>query len=251
MLIITDCRLPISAKERLLEQNNQVVLLPPHPALPVPVASHPDMLLFFAPDAIYCSNSYWEHAKKELTLLSDALSLEVRFTLSDLGDRYPHDILFNAAPLGSRLICHPTHTARELRTHPTYDIIPVRQGYAKCSILPVGRSALITEDPSIAHTARQNNIDVLQIKQNAVKLTGYSTGFLGGAASFAPFSNVQEILFCGSLDTHPDADQIRDFCNARGFETISLSDEPLYDVGTMFVFDLNTNKGDKNDERKN
>ena len=243
MLIITDHRLPPAVKRRLTAQGNLLVCLPPHPSLPVPVASHPDMLLFFAPDAIYCAKDYWEVATKELTQISRILALETRCIDARLGARYPYDVPLNAAPIGRSLFGHPTHTARELRTHPAYDLIPVRQGYAKCSILPVGDSALITEDPSIARAAHERKIDVLEVRQNAVALKGYSTGFLGGAASFAPFGNTQEILFCGSLDTHPDADRIREFCTARGFEAISLSDEPLYDVGTMFAFELQ-DKGD-------
>ena len=243
MLIITDHRLPLSVKRRLTEQGNHLICLPPHPSLPTPVASHPDMLLFFAPDAIYCASDYRKLAREELSQISDILELELRCIDAKLGMRYPDDVPLNAAPVGRHLFCHPTHTAKELCAHPAYNRIPVRQGYAKCSILPVGASALITEDPSIARAARERRIDVLEVHQNAVALKGYSTGFLGGAASFAPFGSMQEILFCGSLDSHPDADQIRNFCAARGFEAISLSDEPLYDVGTMFVFHLQ-DKGD-------
>ena len=237
MLIITDCRLPTPVKKRLMERKNQVIQLPPHPTLPTPVASHPDMLLFFTEEAIYCEKSYAQIAKDELACLSATLSIKLRYITEELGNYYPFDVKLNAAPVGSRLFCHPLHTAEELRNHPAYNVVPVRQGYAKCSVLPVGDSALITEDPSIARAARKNQTDVLQVRHGAVGLNEYSTGFLGGSASFAPFGNIQEILFCGSLDSHPDAESIRSFCEARGFETVSLSEEPLYDVGTMFVFD--------------
>ena len=239
MLIISDYRLPIPVKKRLMECENQVIQLPPHPTLPAPVASHPDMLLFFTSDTLYCAKSYRQIAKQELDLISSALSLEIKCIEAELGNRYPLDVPLNAAPIGWKLLCHPKHTAAELRAQKDYTVIPVRQGYAKCSILPVGDSALITEDPSIARAARKNHIEVLQVRQNCVRLKGYATGFLGGAASFAPFGDSREILFCGSLDTHPDAARIREFCLSHGYHTVSLSDEPLYDVGTMFVFDLN------------
>ena len=200
------------------------------------------MLLFFAPDAIYCEKNYAQIAKDALAFLSAKLSLEIRYIAAELGNYYPFDVQLNAAPVGKHLFCNLKYTADLLCRHPAYKVIPVRQGYAKCSILPVGDSALITEDPSIVRAAQNNQIDVLQVAPKAVKLNGYSTGFLGGAASFSPFGDCNEIFFCGSLDSHPDAQRIRDFCTARGFEPVSLSDEPLYDVGTMFVFDLHTNK---------
>lgn len=248
MLIIADNRLPLAVRERLTARDNRLVLLPPHPALPHPVASHPDMLLFFAPDAIYCSAGYQKIAARELTLISELLSLEIRILSAELGGQYPFDIPLNAAPVGTLLFCLPTHTAAELCTHAAYRAVPVRQGYAKCATLPVGDTALITEDPSIARAAHREGLAVLQVRQNAVRLSGYSTGFLGGAASFAPRGDSREILFCGSLDTHPDAQRIRAFCEAHGYEAVSLSNEPLYDVGTMFTFSTNISKGDQNDE---
>lgn len=236
MLIITDCRLPTAVRDNLTKQGHRLIPLPPHPALPTPVASHPDMLIFFTKDALLTTESYRRIARDEIAFIASALELKVQTVAAELGNRYPYDVPLNAAPVGSLLFCHPEYTAAELLTRKAFRTVPVRQGYAKCATLPVGSSALITEDPSIARAARKNGIDVLQISQNAVKLSGYSTGFLGGAASFAPFGDCHEILFCGSLDTHPDAAAIRTFCTVRGYKAVSLSDAPLYDVGTMFVF---------------
>lgn len=234
MLALLDSKIPHEAVKALQERGFSILKLPPHPALPTPIASHPDMLVFFAPDAIFCTESYASIAKKELQTLSAACNKPIRTILQKYGDRYPHDILLNAAPIGKRLFCLRGHTATELTEHPDFKICSVRQGYAKCSTVPVGEHALITEDPSIAAVAESEGLEVLRVAQNAVRLEGYSTGFLGGASSFSPYRGLSELFFCGSLDSHIDAKRISTFAAEHGFESVSLASFPLTDVGTMF-----------------
>ena len=50
------------------------------------------------------------------------------------------------------------------------------------------------------------------------------------------YSYEKTVFFCGDAKKHQDYDKIYDFCSACGYEIISLSDEPLYDVGTIFFF---------------
>lgn len=233
MTAVVDSRIPVAAERALTERGFTICKLPPHPSLPPPAASHPDMLVFFAQDAILCTRSYHAIAQKELETVSRAAQRPIGILSGEVSDAYPHDILLNAAPMGDRLLCLPTHTANEITAR--YRVIPVKQGYAKCSTLPVGEGALITADPSIARAAHANRIDVLSVRAGYVSLTGYDTGFLGGAASFAPYFPTREILFCGALTSHPDGEAIRAFCNERGFETVSLSKEELTDIGTIFL----------------
>ena len=147
MLAVVDCRIPWDAAAELARRGYTVLHMPPHPALPSPVASHPDMLLFFAPDAIYCTNSYQAIAQRELSVLSAHTQKPIRTVTGEVGERYPTDILLNAAPVGDRLFCLPAHTARELTAQAGYRVVPVRQGYAKCSAVPLTHNALITADP--------------------------------------------------------------------------------------------------------
>ncbi len=233
MTAIVDARIPPTAEKDLSDRGFAIVKLPPHPALPDPVASHPDMLLFFAQDAVYCTKSYHETAKNELAMIALAAQRPLVILKDELGATYPHDIRLNAAPVGSCLFCLPTHTENEIKEG--YRIVPVRQGYAKCSTVPVGERALITADPSIARAASVNQLDVLKIRAGYVTLPCYDTGFLGGASSFAPYGGTREIFFCGNLATHPAHAAITAFCNNHGFETVSLTDEPLTDVGTIFL----------------
>lgn len=235
MTAVVDARIPLTAEQALRDRGFAILKLPPHPSLPTPVASHPDMLLFFARNAVFCTKSYYTVAKAILEKLSRAAQRPLVAVKEELGATYPHDILLNAAPIGDHLFCLPEYTANEIKEG--YRVVPIRQGYAKCSTVPVGERALITADPSIARAAQVNGIDTLTIRAGHVALSGYDTGFLGGASSFAPYGGTSEIFFCGNLSTHPDHAAINGFCNEYGFDTVSLSDEPLTDVGTIFLIE--------------
>ena len=234
MLAITNHTFPQQAEAELNRQGHRVLRLPPHPSLPSPVASHPDMLLFFAKDKILCTKSYYQIALRELDEISRVCGLPLHFIDAEYGSEYPLDVLLNALPLGEHLFCNTKTVAPEL-LH--LGLIPkyVKQGYTKCSVLPLGNDALICADASIAAAARESGIDVLQIEAGHITLEGYDYGFIGGCASFAPFGGLETVCFCGDLAQHPAKKRIKSFCAMHHFEVCSLGDFPLLDVGTIFM----------------
>jgi hypothetical protein len=233
MIAVIDSRMPWEAQRALTSLGYKLCHLPAYPTLDTPVSGHPDMLVFFSRDAIYTTRSYAALAQDALEELHRHTKLPIVCTENDLQKQYPHDVLLNAAPIGNNLFCLPAHTADELQKQ--YRIFPVKQGYAKCSTLPIGEHALITEDPSIAKVVTALGIDVLEVRSNAVRLAGYSTGFLGGASSYSPYESTDTVLFCGALELHPNAGEIRDFCKKHQKTPISLGSFPLTDVGTIFL----------------
>lgn len=235
MLAVLDCKFPIEAETALIELGHLPLRLPPHPLLPPPVASHPDMLLFFASDAVFCTQSYAEIAKCELRKISEHLKLPIRTVKKDYGAQYPSDVLLNAAPIGSYLLCSPKAVAPELVEGYGDFVLPVRQGYTKCSVLPIGNHALITSDSSIASVAMHKGLDVLQISPGHIRLDGYNYGFIGGCTSFLPYKDTDTVYTCGALSAHPDATRIIDFCKQYGYCIRSLGTFPLTDVGTIFL----------------
>ncbi len=243
MTVVLDIRTPEPVRAALREKGFSVIPLPPHPALPAPVASHPDMLVFFAPDGVCCTESYLKIADKELRAITEIIQKPIVAVKDEYGNRYPGDILFNAALVGDNLFCLKEHTCPRLLSLKGIKTCAVKQGYAKCSTLPIGSGSLITEDPSIARVAQANGLEVLRIDAHNVCLPGYDTGFLGGASSFAPYQNMKEIYFCGDLNRHQNAESIQQFIVKHGFTPISLSSDPLLDVGTMFFIERNSNNG--------
>lgn len=234
MLAVTNHTFPRECENALMSLGHRTLRLPPHPSLPAPVASHPDMLLFFAPDAILCTHSYYRIAAKELEEISLAYGAPIRCISEEYGSKYPADVLLNALPMGRNLICNTKTAAAELLT---LEMMPhhVNQGYTKCAALPLGERALITSDASIATKARKIGIDVLQIQPGHISLLGYDYGFIGGCASFGPRAVPDSVFFCGDPTQHPDGEQIASFCKMQGFQPIYLTTAPLRDVGTIFM----------------
>ena len=235
MIAILDCRTPLSAQSMLRERGFEPILLPPHPALPSPVASHPDLLLFFTESECLTVRSYARVAEPILNIIAQKSDREIVFCDEELGDPYPKDILLDAVQIGEQVICYPDHTSKKIIEQFQDNVISVRQGYAKCACVPVSDRALITADRSIEKAAKNAGISVLLIEEGNVDLPGYNMGFIGGAASYSLDQNLNEIYFCGDLERHPNGDQIRAFCHRHGKIAVSLGDFPLLDVGTMFL----------------
>lgn len=235
MLALIDARAPLPLERWLEALGHTPLRMPPHPVLQAPVASHPDMLLFPAPDAIYCTRSYAEIANRELECIAAAAKRPIRYIDAEYGTQYPHDVLLNAACVGNTLFCLPQATAKEIVAHVAFFLATIKQGYAKCSVIPVGENALMTADTSIARAAEARGMDVLRLCTGHIALDGYDYGFPGGAASYAPYGGTDTILFCGDLSLYPSGEDMRCFCNAHGHRLADCKGLAPTDVGTLFL----------------
>ncbi len=235
MLAVTDIRTPaecISALERL---GARVVLLPPLPSLPAPVASHPDMLIFPMGGRLLTHGAYLKIAKEQLQTISEAAGLDLAFIEETAADTYPRDVLLNAARVGDSIIASESAISAHIKQYCAdrgVRLINIKQGYAKCSVCVIDDHAIITADRGIARAATSAGIEVLTVTPGHVALPGYDTGFIGGASG----SFDDTVCFCGDITTHPDHMAILDFCAVHGKKVVSLGYTPLTDVGTVFFF---------------
>ena len=107
-------------------------------------------------------------------------------------------------------------------------LIPVRQGYAKCSTAVVSEHAIITADSGIANAASLAGLDVLKLQPGYIHLDGYAYGFIGGTCGKLSAST---IAFAGSVNRHPQAAEILKFLEQHQVQAISLYEGPLQDIG--------------------
>ena len=225
---VVDHRMTDELQRKLLNYADRVLRLPPHPSLPKPVASHPDMLMWFHKDRVVTFADYAPLAKQTLDALSE-IGYTVLLDQTPPKDKYPHDVPMNCATVGNKLIAN-TKFASRLVLGEGLEAVHTQQGYAKCATVTVSDNAIISADPSICQAAKSSGIHVLAIQQGHVHLEGYDTGFIGGCTGVTE----TEVLFTGDLTTHPDGQRISDFCAAHGKKAVSLSPSPLYDYGTVF-----------------
>ena len=140
----------------------------PNRSLPAALCRHADMLVH------PLGNGEVLAAQGE-GRLCNALSgfgFAVTFLKKELAPHYPGDVALNAARIGSRLVCNEQAAAPELleaARRMGLELIPVKQGYAKCSLCIVSENAVITADEGLAYTLCRAGLDVLKIIPGCIR----------------------------------------------------------------------------------
>ncbi len=174
-----------------------------------PVANHPDL--------VFC------RLKDGMTFEGDP---------ERLSPKYPGDVIYNGCSTGEYFIHDLRVTDPELLDavkRAGLKCVNVRQGYSRCSILPVDGKSIITYDKGCDLALTAAGLNVLRIRPGHVLLPGYNEGFIGGTAGRVG----DEILFNGDLSAHPDFEAIRDFICERGLGLKYFDDCPLTDIGSI------------------
>ena len=222
---------PNKIKKSITARGFEIFELARDERLPSPIASHADTLMFKLEDKVFVSRAYF---KENRTLFAE---LEKRGCCiipceRELGGEYPEDIAFNVATVGRYAFGRFDFVADEIKREligRDYELVDVKQGYAKCSTAIISDNAIITADSGIAKNAATLDIDVLRVSaaEDAIELNGYGYGFIGGACAL--FENT--LYSCGNIELHPDYEPIKCFCDAHGVSICSLTGGKLYDVG--------------------
>ena len=169
------------------------------------------------------------HLGKEKFLIEGS-NAPVKKMLNDMNAEYETVIgitaaypLLNACINGNTIICNTKKTDKRIIDHAVSNrmkILHTNQSYTKCSVAIISENAIITADKGIASLCRNENTDVLLIKEGRIELKGYPYGFIGGCCGkLSP----DIIAFSGKIKDHPDYDNkdaaVIKQCNACGFTT--------------------------------
>lgn len=206
--------------ELLSDFGAEVISFPPNGDLPAGTARHADLSLH------YLGNGRFFNAE----------GFTVKGTETDgfcrVGNSYPADCALNCAETGRFVICNPRVVSAELlgMLSERYAVIPVKQGYTKCSTAVADANSVITEDEGITLAAEKYGLDVLRIRPGYVKLPGYDRGFFGGCSGLI----AKDVFFVnGDLRRHPDAQKITDFLSARGITAAYPRNTDITDIGSI------------------
>ena len=149
-----------------------------------------------------------------------------------LSDKYPYDCPLNCVIIGKYMICN-VDTARkdvlEYCRRNSFEILNVKQGYTKCSVVPVSENAVITDDISI-YKGCKDRLDVLFVDKGFVRLDGFEYGFIGGSAGKL---GRNLLAFTGRIYDDFIRNKIENFCSLHNVQCVYLSDEKIYDVGSI------------------
>ena len=92
---------------------------------------------------------------------------------------------------------------------------------------------MICADRGLERSFSANGIDVALIENGGIALPPYEYGFIGGATGV--FGN--KVYFIGDYKRHPSAEIIENALSSEGYTPISLSDEPLFDLGGLIFLE--------------
>ena len=157
-----------------------------------------------------------------------------------MDSHYPYDVSLNQAVLDKTIIGRKDSCAQSILKYAEinkYNYTSIKQGYAKCSTLILGKTAIISADHGIISIANKLGFNTLLIENGSkeIKLDGYEYGFIGGASTV--FENT--VYFFGNIDLHSQGKKITQFCNENGFNVISLEKEMLCDIGGAIILSYN------------
>lgn len=230
-LAVVDSRISGASRQSLEASDVTTLRMMPHPALYDAVKCHPDMLLnHIGTDLIVYAPG------TDDTLLDGLRAYGFRLIRGgrSITGTYPGDIAYNAARAGRYYFHNLKHTdavLAELLEKQGIEPVHVEQGYAKCSVLPVDESSIITADAGIARAAEKKGFDVLLLEnERSIKLPGLDYGFIGGACCMM---SKTVCAVNGSLDKLDGKAEITSFLSKRNISIVNLSDESVTDIGSI------------------
>ncbi len=149
------------------------------------------------------------------------------------GSEYPDDCRLNAVRIDNKLICNPASVSDKILKKAESDgliIIPVKQGYTKCSVCVVDAGSIITDDESIYKSAANYFDDILYVQKGSIRLSGMNYGFIGGCTGKL---GKNKLAFNGRIESHTDSNKIIDFLDKHKIEAVELTDDTLEDIGSI------------------
>lgn len=222
----------LSLSEALLKYGFEPIYLPKLDILNSLVNNHADTLIFSDGKNLIGNIDY---INKLPSFLNKKISGVCDIPFGD----YPTDTVFNALVIGNILFAKLDSLSPALLAYAKKQglkICNTKQGYTRCSTIPIGNNYAITADKGVYKILKENGIEALLIESGYIKLKEKDDGFIGGA-SFVDESQ-KSIYFFGNISLHPSYSKIIEFTYNIGYECKSLlPDVQLFDIGGGIIID--------------
>lgn len=227
ILIIADKRLPLPAKNALKTTGN-LQSLQTEGIVYKSISGHPDIFMCQGDEGLVVAPCLPGNISEALN------STDTRFYTgsSDPGRVYPDSARYNAVVTAEYIIHNLKITDPAIfLAFPGRRHLHVSQGYTRCNLLTLDNDHFITSDRGIEKVLLAEGKRVLYADPAPVRLRGQKYGFFAGCCGI--FN--AEVLISGSLNFHPQGEDIRTFIEECGFIARELYDGPLVDVGGIFI----------------
>ncbi|MCL1834029.1 MAG: hypothetical protein FWG49_05945 [Leptospirales bacterium] len=226
--VIIDPRLDEECVKNLERAGFRVIAVTLTDLVDKPISGHPDIQMF-----LHEKNLFVHPDIDKNFIVSIERYVNIIQCSTKLKKNYPDDIPYNMALVGNFAIHKKNFTDSTIQDYffnNGITIVDTKQGYTKCSTLIVNDNSIITSDRSIADAAKSVGIETLLISNNYIGLPGYNHGFIGGASG----SYGNTIYLTGSIDHHPNRDEIESFIAYKNMRLKILSSKEIIDAGSLF-----------------
>lgn len=236
-LAIVSERIKAQEKAALENEGFTVLSCPSSPLLPPPIAHHPDAIMAVLGKELYCYEGYYKENTAFFEVLAAACPhLTVRPLKDAQTSLYPGDCAYNLLSIGRHAFYNPKGLSAALSLACEKDGLishHVHQGYAACTVCVVGDRLAITADSGMEKALAHEGISVLKIAEGGISLPPYASGFIGGASGCYE----KKVYFFGDITKHPSHKEIARFLSEAGFIPVSLSEDPLCDLGGILFIE--------------
>lgn len=221
MLIISN-KASLDFKSFLADQNIDFIETIDNPNLDRRIGDHPDLSLFALDnDNIIVAAEVFDYYKNKLTGKNMIKG-------SSVSEKYPKDSIYNLLRFKDFYI-HNDFTEENIERilkERNYKHLFVKQGYSRCSIIPL-RESLLTSDYGIYKTLK-DKVDIILLENDKIELDGFDQGFIGGTCGLIQ----DKLIFTGDISRHKSFDIIKKACDRENIEII-YPEIPLVDLGSL------------------
>lgn len=186
------------------------------------ISSHADIELLHLGKNNFLISGFQQNLKKKLIDEGSNIIKTVHVC-----SPYPNDVILNKLIIENKIIGNFSSCCFDNNSL-NYDLIPVKQGYTKCSSLVVDEASIITDDEGIARLLKNCQFDVLLINKGDIKLSEKHYGFFGGCCCKI---DKNLIYFNGNIEKHKSFELIKSFLDKRNIEMVYNTQRALTDFG--------------------
>lgn len=227
----------VAVKMRKLSDTSRhsIIAVPDGTLLDLRIKDHVDLKVFCG-EKIVLSPDIAEEVLRQIRKVASETWIQAKVVVGAITPQmpYPHDVPYNVLQLQNHLIHKLDSTEPEILKQCHKPLVNIKQGYSRCSVLPIGDLAAITENAALGKILQSLGYDILIVSHGHVRLDGFQYGLFGGAGGTVE----DEVIFNGCLSYHPDADLIKKFVQKHHKRWVELDDhQALTDCGSILYYE--------------
>lgn len=232
MFCFVDYRITNIELENLTSLGLTPIKVPKSPLLYEAIDGHVDIQVFILDKD---KKTVLVHKDMPKSFLNKLKENKINYILSDrnLDSKYPFDIPLNVLKTKHFIMHNLKYTdPKILKFFKDKKLLNTKQGYTKCSVLPLSNNSFITSDKSIYTTLLNEGLNVLLVPPGDISLPPLDYGFIGGVGGMI---DENTLALFGDLDSYAHKDKILEFLAPLNIKIVSLKKGTLSDRGSLLV----------------